>query len=47
MGFCIIFLIVSLAVFAPWLSTQSMRQAMIPQVGSWNPPFPEHPFINY
>jgi peptide/nickel transport system permease protein len=43
LGFCIIFVIITLAVFAPWLSPQSMQQAMIPQVGSWNPPSPEHP----
>lgn len=42
-GFSIIFFIVTLAVFAPWISPQSLSLAMRPQVGSWNPPSPEHP----
>jgi len=43
LGFCIIIFIVTLAVYAPWLSPQSFRIAMEPQAGSWNPPSPEHP----
>lgn len=43
LGFCIIFLIITLAVFAPWISPQSFEYAMIPQPGSWNPPSLEHP----
>ncbi len=44
LGFCIIFFIITLAVYAPWLSPQSFEDAMLPHSGSWNPPSPEHPF---
>ena len=43
LGFCIIIFIVTLAVYAPWLSPQAFRIAMEPHAGSWNPPSPEHP----
>ncbi len=43
LGFSIIFFIITLAVFAPWISPQSFEFAMDPHVGSWNPPSPEHP----
>jgi len=43
LGFCIIFFIVTLAVFAPWISPQTFEFAMDPHAGSWNPPSPEHP----
>ena len=43
LGFCIIFFIITLAVYAPWLSPQSFEDAMLPHTGSWNPPSPEHP----
>lgn len=43
LGFSIIFFIVTLAIFAPWLSPQSFDFAMLPHAGSWNPPSPEHP----
>lgn len=43
LGFCIIFFIITLAAYAPWISPQAFRYAMLPQSGSWNPPSPEHP----
>lgn len=43
LGFCIIFFIITLAVFAPWISPQSFAVAMQHHAGSWNPPSPEHP----
>ncbi len=43
LGFCIIFFIATLAVFAPWISPQSFAEALSHHAGSWNPPSPEHP----
>jgi peptide/nickel transport system permease protein len=43
LGISIIFFILTLAVYAPWLSPQSFADAMKPHFGSWNPPSPEHP----
>ena len=43
LGFCIIIFIITIAVFAPWISPQAFDDAMLPHVGSWNPPSPEHP----
>lgn len=43
LGVCIIFFIITLAAYAPWISPQAFRYAMLPQSGSWNPPSPEHP----
>ena len=43
LGFCIIFFIITLAIFAPWISPQSFDYALLPHSGSWNPPSPEHP----
>ena len=43
LGICIIFFIMTLAVYAPWLSPQAFADAMQPHVGSWLPPSPEHP----
>jgi len=42
-GICIIIFIVTLAMFAPWISPQSFTDAMLHHAGSWNPPSPEHP----
>jgi len=43
LGFGIIMFIITLAVFAPWISPQSFEEAMSHHAGSWNPPSPEHP----
>ncbi|MHA2009426.1 MAG: ABC transporter permease [Promethearchaeota archaeon] len=43
LGFCIIVFIITLAMFAPWISPQSFAQAMRHHAGSWDPPSPEHP----
>jgi peptide/nickel transport system permease protein len=43
LGFCIIIFIITLAVYAPWISPQAFDDAMLPHVGSWDPPSPEHP----
>jgi len=43
LGFCIVFFISTLAVFASWLSPQSYANVLDIHVGSWNPPSPEHP----
>ncbi|MCK4285374.1 MAG: ABC transporter permease [Candidatus Lokiarchaeota archaeon] len=43
LGFCIVFFVATLAVFAPWLSPQSYIETLDIHAGSWNPPSPEHP----
>jgi peptide/nickel transport system permease protein len=43
LGFCIVLFIVTLAVFAPWISPQSYAETLDIHAGSWNPPSPEHP----
>jgi len=43
LGFAVIFLIATLAIYAPWLSPQSYADAMLVHSGSWNPPSPEYP----
>lgn len=43
LGFCIVFFVATLAVFAPWLSPQSYIETLDIHTGSWNPPSPEHP----
>lgn len=43
LGFSIIFFVLTLAVFAPWISPQSFDFAMDPHAGSWNPPSPDFP----
>ena len=42
-GFAIIFFIVTLALFAPWISPQTFAEAMGHHTGSWKPPSPAHP----
>jgi peptide/nickel transport system permease protein len=42
LGFAIILFIVTIAMYAPWLSPQTFGEAMRPQAGSWNAPSPEH-----
>ncbi|MFW9822933.1 MAG: ABC transporter permease [Candidatus Thorarchaeota archaeon] len=43
LGACIVFFIITLAVFSPWLSPQSYTEVMKIHTGSWNPPSPQHP----
>ncbi|MFW9895193.1 MAG: ABC transporter permease [Candidatus Thorarchaeota archaeon] len=43
LGSCIVFFIITLAVYAPWLSPQSYFEVLKIHTGSWNPPSPEHP----
>jgi len=42
LGFCIIMFIITLAVYAPWISPQAFDDAMLPHSHSWYPPSPEH-----
>ncbi|UCC20223.1 MAG: ABC transporter permease [Promethearchaeota archaeon] len=42
-GICIIFFIITLAVFGPWIAPQTFADAMATHPGSWDPPSPEHP----
>ncbi|NVM17775.1 MAG: ABC transporter permease [Candidatus Lokiarchaeota archaeon] len=42
-GISIVFVIVTFAVFAPWISPYTFRVADGVFSGSWNPPSPEHP----
>jgi len=43
LGFCIIFFIITLAMYAPWIAAQTFAEALSHHTGSWNPPSPEHP----
>jgi peptide/nickel transport system permease protein len=42
-GFCIVFFIITLAIYAAWISPQSYGEVLKLHTGSWNPPSPEHP----
>jgi len=42
-GILIIFSIITLAVFCPWLSPQTFADAMSTHTGSWSSPSPDHP----
>ncbi|MFX1499958.1 MAG: ABC transporter permease [Promethearchaeota archaeon] len=42
-GITLMFIIISFAVFAPWLSPYSRYYLTTPQYGSWEPPSPDHP----
>ncbi|MHA2180033.1 MAG: ABC transporter permease [Promethearchaeota archaeon] len=43
LGFSIVFFIITLAVFAPWISPQSYLETLDIHYGSWNPPSPAQP----
>lgn len=43
LGICIIFLIVTFAVFAPWISAYTFDELTGYPWGAWFPPSPEHP----
>ena len=43
LGFAIIFIVISLAVFGPWLALYTFQETMAPMSGAWDPPSPEHP----
>lgn len=43
LGICIIFLVVTFAIFAPWISAFTFDELTGYPWGAWNPPSPEHP----
>ncbi|MBY8990182.1 MAG: hypothetical protein KGD58_05470 [Candidatus Lokiarchaeota archaeon] len=43
LGYSVLFFVITLAVFAEWLSPQVFDEAMLPHAGSWNPPSSEYP----
>ncbi|MFX1477411.1 MAG: ABC transporter permease [Promethearchaeota archaeon] len=42
-GILIVFFVVTLAIYAPWISPQTFAEAMAAKPGSWSPPSPEFP----